>query len=408
MASPTSAAGIIITMLIKLQDIERDPKGWQRSCKLRGIADQLDHILGLNEQRRTLQKEYDVVAYRRRSLDYKTNQDAHKELSAEIKMLTEQRGKVESELEAVLSGMPNWVSVQTPPGDSDADNVEVERHGSCSTKEFCHQDAIGYCRDDAIAISGARMSIFRGDLARLELVLAQWLLDTHIAAGFEYVSVPSIVSADAMYHAGKLPKFAADAFSMEEGRRWLVPTSEIPLVCLARSGLAKLVACTPCYRREAGTAGRDTQGWVRQHQFTKVELVVACEEEAVGGAFEEICGRVKYVLDKLELTWRRVEICGGDMGAGAYRQVDFEVWLAGQGRWLEVSSVSDCRTYQSARLGIKDSRGCLAHTLNGTGGVPGRLMAAVLEQHYKDGEVLLPRVLADRFGKPGFAVKKQC
>lgn len=199
-----------------------------------------------------------------------------------------------------------------------------------------------------------------------------------------------------MYNAGKLPKFAENAYSVDS--KWLISTSEIPLVCIRQKcdSMHKLMSCTECYRKEAGAASRDTRGWVRQHQFRKVELVIISVESLAATAFECLCSEVAAFLTSLNLTWRKMRVCGKEMSEIAWKQIDFEVWMAGQQRWIEVASISDCKTYQSCRMNIKSHEP--VHTLNGTGAAIGRLMACIVEQHYRDGSVHLPQVLGDALG----------
>lgn len=431
-------------MLISFRDIEQNLELWHKSCVMRGVDDRVDELRALDGKCNAIKSELDRLRAQRNTIDH--THPAFRSLSEKIKELAGPCGVIELEIQQLVEQLPNFVHIDTPSGLSEKDNVvlEVNNQGlaaviskewgaqSAKAKESAVFDANGTCnlskqrpqesgaqanacnllrhedlperlyaKRAAAEICGARTSIFRGDLALLKFVLGQWLVDLHGNAGFEYVDVPSIVSERAMYNAGKLPKFAFDAFSLNE-KSWLASTGEIPLVCLMQQKCdrpVRLMTYSECFRKEAGAAGRDTRGWVRQHQFSKVELVIATPRAQTEECFDLMCDRVVDVLNRLGLIWRKVAICAGDMGFGAYKQVDFEVWLVGQRRWLEVSSVSDCRTYQSARLNIKDQNKDLVSTLNGTGGVPGRLLAAVVEQYYDNGIVRVPDCLQEMMGK---------
>jgi seryl-tRNA synthetase len=371
-------------MGIRIKDIEQYRKEWQWSCSMRGVDDQLEVLETISAKRKRLHNQLNELRAKRNTLlytdpNFRTSSDQIADLEGPYRDLDRQLGEL-------LYSLPNFLHPDTPPGTSDVDNVVIQSVGTPTNTSLRHEDLpeFLYCKDAAGRVCGARTSIFRGDLAKLKLALEGWLIKVHMDAGFDYVDVPSIVSQSAMVMAGKLPKFAADAFVLSESS-WLASTGEIPLVCLIPNSITKpvmLMTCSQCFRKEAGAAGRDTRGWVRQHQFTKIELVVAAQADRSDECFEILCARVAHVLDALKLVWRRVLICAGDIGFGVYKQVDFEVWMAGQGRWLEVCSVSDCRTYQSTRLNIKDKGKHFVHTLNATGGVPGRLLAAIVEQYY--------------------------
>ena len=390
-------------MLISWRSIEENIDLWRKSCALRNLPDHLDELRTLHAQRKKLSFELEQLRSQRNSIDYR---DSHfRDLSEKIKDLTKLFDEIDREVVTLMNKLPNFVHPDTPAGASDKDNVVIEESEPLdlnlnfvdSEKFLCHEELTDrlYPKNAAAEICGSRTSIFRGEVALLKFALAQWLVLFHREAGFEYVDVPSLVSSGAMYNAGKLPKFSDDAFVLNENS-WLASTGEIPLVCLAKyipELPQKLMTLSECFRKEAGAAGKDTRGWVRQHQFSKVELVIVASSCDAEESFEFLCNRVKEVLNTLKLKWRKVAICGGDLGFGAYKQVDFEVWLSGQKRWLEVSSVSDCRTYQSARLNIKDKNKNLAWTLNATGGVPGRLLAAIIEQYSSNGILRIPECL---------------
>jgi seryl-tRNA synthetase len=262
--------------------------------------------------------------------------------------------------------------------------------------------------------------VLRGALARLERALGQWMLNLHAEEhGYTETSVPLLVNDAAMYGTGQLPKFTEDLFRTTDGR-WLVPTAEVPLTNLAAGEIVpetalplRYAALSPCFRSEAGSAGRDTRGMLRQHQFQKVELVSVTRQDDSPGELERMTGCAERVLTELGLVWRRVILSAGDTGFSAARTYDLEVWLPGQGAWREISSCSNCRDFQARRMNARyrppNTRGtAFVHTLNGSGVAVGRALIAVLETHQQaDGSVLVPEVLrplmggAERIGAGG-------
>ena len=263
----------------------------------------------------------------------------------------------------------------------------------------------------AAKLAGARFVVLRGALARLERALGQFMLDLHtLEHGYTEMVVPSLVNDATVYGTGQLPKFADDLFRTTDGR-WLIPTAEVPLtntvageIMPAESLPLRLTALTDCYRSEAGAAGRDTRGMMRQHQFRKVELVSVVAPDASTAEHERMTGCAEAVLRALELTFRRVVLCAGDTSATAARTFDLEVWLPGQQAWREISSCSNCREFQARRMnarirGADGKPAGFAHTLNGSGVAVGRALIAVLETHQQaDGSVLIPQVLRRYMG----------
>jgi seryl-tRNA synthetase len=267
----------------------------------------------------------------------------------------------------------------------------------------------------AAKLAGSRFTVLKGALARLERALGQWMLTLHAEQhGYTEVSPPLLVNEATIYGVGQLPKFAEDLFRTTDGR-WLIPTAEAPLTnlaageILAESALPQRVtALTPCFRSEAGSAGRDTRGMLRQHQFQKVELVSITRPEDSGAEHERMTRCAERVLTELSLVWRRVFLCAGDTGFSAARTYDLEVWLPGQGAWREISSCSNCRDFQARRMnaryrpaegpGGKTPTG-FVHTLNGSGVAVGRALIAVLETHQQpDGSIRVPEVLQPWMG----------
>ncbi|MBX6374206.1 MAG: serine--tRNA ligase, partial [Acetobacteraceae bacterium] len=263
----------------------------------------------------------------------------------------------------------------------------------------------------AAKLAGSRFVVLKGALARLERALGQWMLDLHTREhGYTEAAVPLLVNDATVYGTGQLPKFAEDLFRTTDGR-WLIPTAEVPLTNFVRDEILpeaslplRLTALTPCFRSEAGAAGRDTRGMLRQHQFTKVELVSITTPDASAEEQERMTRCAERVLTELGLTWRRVVLSAGDTGFGAAKTYDLEVWLPGQRAWREISSCSNCRDFQARRMNAryrpKDAKGtAFVHTLNGSGVAVGRALIAVMETHQQaDGSILIPEVLRPWMG----------
>ena len=270
----------------------------------------------------------------------------------------------------------------------------------------------GYDPDAASAIAGARFAVLTGPLARLHRALGQWLLDANVAAGWTEVAPPVLVKPHAMFGTGQLPKFADDAFATTDGR-YLIPTAEVSLTNLIRGCVLdrdalplRMTALTPCFRAEAGSAGRDTRGLIRQHQFDKVELVsIVADADAAAAEHEKMTCQAESLLDALGLPYRRMLLCAGDMGFAARKTYDLEVWLPGQYQYREISSVSDCGDFQARRMDVDEPKGGrlktkgvkgtnFVHTLNGSALAVGRTLVAVLENYQRaDGSVAVPEVL---------------
>lgn len=325
---------------------------------------------------------------------------------------------IDQRLGAALAVIPNIPLDDVPDGKDESGNVEVRRWGTPGTfayeprQHFDIGEWLGLMDFEAAAkISGARFVVMKGQLARLERAVAQFMLDHQTGVnGYTEHYVPFMVNDSAMYGTGQLPKFAEDLFRTTDGR-WLIPTAEVPLTnfaaqeILAEADLPiRLTALSPCFRSEAGSAGRDTRGMLRQHQFAKVELVSIVKPEDSDAEHERMTRCAERVLTELGLVWRRIMLCAGDTGFGAARTYDLEVWLPGQQAWREISSCSNCRDFQARRMGAryrpKDAKGThFLHTLNGSGVAVGRALIAVLETHQQaDGTIAIPEVLRPYMG----------
>jgi len=367
-----------------------------------------------NEKMRTLAKEGGEALARAR--------EEMRSLSDRIKAVEEDLREVESALESALLFVPNLPSDDTPLGTSDADNPVVRVWGEKPAFDFApkpHDEiaqALGILDTERAAkISGARFSVLRGMGAKLERALIAFMLDLHARKGYEEVSPPYLVNRAAMVGTGQLPKFEEDAFKTAEAEaadeKFLIPTAEVPLTNLFREEVIeegtlpiKLCAWTPCFRREAGSYGRDTRGLIRQHQFHKVELVQFVEPEKSAEAHEQLTADAEEVLRELGLHYRVVTLCTGDLGFAAAKTYDLEVWLPGQDAYREISSCSNFGDYQARRAQIryrpaKGEKPRLVHTLNGSGLAVGRTLVAILEQYQReDGSVEIPRVLRPYLG----------
>ena len=345
-------------------------------------------------------------------------------LGDELKQAETRLSGVLAELQALLEVLPNLPHESVPVGVSEADNVEVRKVGSKPSFDFAVQDHVslgegvgGLDFETATKISGARFSLLTGGLARLHRALAQFMLDTHTDQhGYTETYVPYLVNAASMRGTGQLPKFEEDLFKvprqMGDGEEnfYLIPTAEVPVTNMVRDEIValeklplKFVAHTPCFRSEAGSAGRDTRGMIRQHQFDKVELVQMVHPETSFAALEELLGHAETILQKLGLHYRVVKLCTGDIGFSSSTTYDIEVWLPAQDTYREISSCSNFESFQARRMQarFRNAQGKpeLLHTLNGSGLAVGRTLVAILENYQQaDGSVLIPEVLRPYMG----------
>ena len=324
------------------------------------------------------------------------------------------------EINTLTQGIPNLPHESVPAGKDEDDNVEISRWGEPRTFDFEVKDHVDVAEglnnglDFATAskLTGSRFVVMRGDIARLNRAIAQFMLDTHTQEhGYQEMYVPYLVNADSLYGTGQLPKFGEDLFhtkpATEEGQGLsLIPTAEVPLTNIARDEIldakslpVKMTAHTPCFRSEAGSYGRDTRGLIRQHQFDKVELVQLVKPEESFDALEALTGHAEVILQKLELQYRKVLLCTGDMGFGACKTYDLEVWLPAQNTYREISSCSNMLDFQARRMQARfrnpeTNKTELLHTLNGSGLAVGRTLVAILENNQQaDGSVTIPKAL---------------
>jgi len=321
---------------------------------------------------------------------------------------------IQSQLTALQMGLPNLLDASVPEGRDESANVEVRRFGTPRQFDFEPQDHValgeklGMDFEAASRISGARFVVMTGTLARLHRALTQFMLDLHVGThGYREAYVPYLVHANALLGTGQLPKFAQDLFAVSgDPGFFLIPTAEVPVTNLVRDQILeneslplRYVAHTPCFRSEAGAAGKDTRGMIRQHQFEKVELVHIVRPEESYAALEVLTGHAEAVLQALELPYRVLALCAGDVGFASAKTYDLEVWLPSQQRYREISSCSNFESFQARRLQARwrnpaTGKPELVHTLNGSGLAVGRTLVAVLENYQQaDGSVLVPSVL---------------
>ncbi len=320
-----------------------------------------------------------------------------------------------TDLQSILASLPNILAVEVPEGRDEADNVTRHQHGEPACHNFSAKqhfelgEALGLMDfETAARLSGSRFVVLRGALARLERALGQWMLDTHSGQnGYTEVAPPLLVNAATLYGTGQLPKFEEDLF--KTGDKYLIPTAEVPLTNLVAQQIIpepieplRFTALTPSFRSEAGSAGRDTRGMLRQHQFNKVEMVSITRPEDSEAEHERMTTCAENVLTALGLTWRRMLLCAGDTGFSAAKTFDLEVWLPGQQAWREISSCSNTRDFQARRMNTRFKRGketVFVHTLNGSGVAVGRALIAVMETHQQeDGSIAIPNILHPYMG----------
>lgn len=398
----------------------------------RGFAFDADAYLELEKRRKQLQIDTEQLQSERNASaknvgkakaqgeDIEPLLAAVKDLGDRLQANEAELGELQARLRDIELGLPNLLDASVPDGKDESANVELRSWGTPAKYSFKIRDhieigeALGMLDfESASRISGSRFTVMKGGLARLQRALTQFMIDTHVAEhDYEETYVPYLVHADALMGTGQLPKFEEDLFKTEtETPFYLIPTAEVPVTNLARDVLfdaaqlpIRYVAHTPCFRSEAGSYGQDTRGMIRQHQFEKVELVhfVAANESM--NALESLTGHAEAILQKLELPYRVVVLCAGDVGFGAAKTYDIEVWLPGQEKYREISSCSNCNDFQARRMKARrrssdGGKPELIHTLNGSGVAAGRALIAVMENYQnEDGSIRVPTVLRPYMG----------
>lgn len=412
-----------------LKLIREAPEEFDRALGRRGVAPQSAAVLALDEKRRQTQTRLQEALAERNAKSRqvgerkKAGQDAE-DLMAEVTRLKDSIAAGESEerrladdITHLLEALPNLPGPDVPTGADENDNVEVRRWGTPRSFDFTARDHVdigaplGMDFDTASKMSGARFVMLKGQLARLDRALANFMLDRHTQqGGYTEIVPPALVRDNAMYGTGQLPKFSEDLFHTDNDF-WLIPTAEVPLTNTVADAVleadalpVRLTAWTPCFRSEAGAAGRDTRGMIRQHQFSKVEMVSIVHPDQSEAELERMTGCAESILQALELPYRVLALCTGDMGFGARKTYDLEVWLPAQDRYREISSCSNCWDFQARRMkarfktpGEKGTQ--FVHTLNGSGLAVGRTLIAILENGQNaDGSVTLPKALVPYMG----------
>lgn len=414
-----------------LKYIRENPQAFDAALIRRGAAPVAESVLALDENRRALLTEMQNAQARRNEAskaigaamgkgDTATAEALKAEVAAlkdTLPALEEQERAAGEELDTLLAGLPNLPADDTPDGADETENVEIVRWGTPRSFEFEPRDhadlgpVLGLDFETGVAISGARFTFMRGQMARLNRALGQFMLDYQTGQrGYTECATPYLVRQESLFGTGQLPKFAEDNFQTTDGR-WLIPTAEVSLTNSVREQILdesalpiRMTALTPCFRSEAGAAGRDTKGLIRQHQFEKVELVSIVRPEDSVAEHERMVESAEGILQALELPYRKMLLCTGDMSASARKTYDLEVWLPGQGLYREISSCSNCGDWQARRMNTRyrpaESKGnVFVHTLNGSGLAVGRTLVAVLENHQQaDGSVTVPAALLPYMG----------
>ncbi len=411
--------------MLDLRWIRDNPEGFDRGLARRGLAPMGAEILALDSDRRARQTELQDHRTRRNEVSRKIGAakkqggdagaliDEVGVLKARMQTLEGECADLETRIDSLLEGVPNLPAQDVPDGPDETANVELRRFGDPPSFSFAPRDhveigeALGMM-DFAVAskLSGARFVVLNGTLARLERALADFMIDLHTTAfGYTEVSTPFLVRGAALHGTGQLPKFGGDLFRTTTDH-WLIPTAEVPLTNLVAGEIVdaadlplRYTALTPCFRSEAGAAGRDTRGMLRQHQFHKVELVSITRPEESAREHERMTAAAEEVLKRLGMPYRVVVLATGDLGFAAEKTYDIEVWLPGQQAYREISSCSNCGAFQARRMRARyrpeDRKGtAFVHTLNGSGVAVGRLLIAILENGQQaDGTVVLPEAL---------------
>lgn len=411
--------------------IRDDPAAFDAALARRGVEPLSASILALDTARRAVATAMQEAQNRRNEASKaigaamgRGDAAEAKRLKAEVAEIKVNLPKLEQEdrelsasLQDALAAHPNLPDPAVPDGEDETQNVEVSRWGTPRAFSFTpkeHADlgpALGLDFETGAAISGARFTFLRGQMARLQRALGQFMLDQQtLVNGHVECATPLLVREESLFGTGQLPKFAEDNFQTTDGR-WLIPTAEVSLTNSVREQILdgaalplRLTALTPCFRSEAGAAGKDTRGYIRQHQFEKVELVTICAPDQSAAEHERMTAAAESILQTLELPYRKVLLCAGDMGFTAQKTFDLEVWLPGQDAYREISSCSNCGDFQARRMNTRyrpeeKAKPEFVHTLNGSGLAVGRTLVAVLENYQQeDGSVEIPAALRPYMG----------
>lgn len=417
--------------MFDLKDIRQRPEEYDANWARRGLEPQTPTILTLDEKRRAIQTELQEVQNERNVKSKLIGQikadggdaddimDRVTHLKERMVILEDQEREFTAKLEGLLSSIPNQLADDVPNGADEDENIELRRFMDQPNPDPDHPDHVEIGEklglmdfEVAAKVAGSRFVVLKGALAKLDRALAQFMLDTHtMEHGYTEIQPPLLVTTDVMYGTTQLPKFQDDQFETTDGR-WLVPTSEVVLTNLVREEILdnldtplRFTAYTPCFRKEAGSAGRDTRGMIRQHQFYKVEMVSITKPEDSAAEHERMLGCAETILKKLELPFRTMVLCSGDTGFAARKTYDLEVWIPAQGKYREISSCSNCGDIQARRMNARyrpeGGKGTeFVHTLNGSGLAVGRTLVAVMENYWDEEaqSIRVPDVLIPYMG----------
>ena len=403
-----------------LREIRKDFTAFEKSLKKRFVSIDFDNLQKLDQQNRELIQQKEALEKEKKDISkskVETLFEKSKEISSNLEKVFEKQKKIKIELENILSNIPNIPHSDVPEGKDENANIEISRSGKIPDFDFrpkSHYELGEKLEmldfDLATKTTGSRFVFVKSKLALLERALSNFMLDTHVNQNkYLEISPPLIASYNTMFGTGQLPKFENDQFEIkfneESDRKFLIPTAEVILTNIVKDKIIdrnelpmRFVASTPCFRKEAGSYGKDTKGMIRQHQFYKVEMVSIVEKENCLDELERMTDCAMDILDKLELPYRKVILCSGDMGFSAEKTYDIEVWLPSEKKYREISSCSSCSTFQGQRMKTRyknqNKETNFVGTLNGSGLAIGRTLIAVLENYQqKDGSILVPKVL---------------
>lgn len=414
-----------------IKSIRENPERFDAGLARRGVEPQAAHLIAIDAEYRAIMTESQQAQARRNEASKaigaakaQKDEDKAQALMVEVATLKERMAELDDQervlgekLKDSLAALPNIPVDDVPDGEDEASNVELTRWGTPRTFDFTpkeHADlgpALGLDFETGAKLSGSRFTFLRGQMARLQRALGQFMLDTQTGEyGYTECATPLMVRDEAAFGTGQLPKFAEDLFQTTDGR-WLIPTAEVSLTNSVADSILdadalpmRMSALTQCFRSEAGAAGRDTRGYIRQHQFEKVELVSITVPDQSDAEHERMTGAAESILQKLELPYRKMLLCAGDMGFTARKTYDLEVWLPGQDAYREISSCSNCGDFQARRMAARfrpegEKNTAFVHTLNGSGLAVGRTLVAILENYQEaDGSVRVPEALKPYMG----------
>ncbi len=403
-----------------IKDIRNDFKNFKERLKNRNIDINLDNILSLDEENRKLIQEKEKFEMEKKAISKSKDQslfEKSKELSLKIEEINKNQMKLQDRITDILSSIPNIPLSDVPVGQDENSNKEIEKKGEIKEFNFVPKshyelgDKLNMLDFDlATKTTGSRFVFVKKELAQLERAISNFMIDTHTQKnGYTEISPPLIATAETMFGTGQLPKFENDQFEIKldegDGRKFLIPTAEVILTNIVKNQILeknelpiRVVASTPCFRKEAGSYGKDTKGMIRQHQFYKVELVSIVENDKCTEELERMSNSATMILDALKLPYRKIVLCTGDMGFSAEKTYDIEVWLPSENKYREISSCSSCGSFQARRMkarykGQNNSKEFVG-TLNGSGLAVGRTMIAIMENYQtEDGSILIPEVL---------------